>query len=372
MKKDKQGFILNARGSFSEQARLPNTIRALQLLALPLLVAIFAKGKRLYFLGAKPLTEADKSAIITQVQERFGLATTLRCLGDALKRHVPAMPPEQLEEWREANEEAQRQRKNAMARAERLARDPALAERRAEAAAVRMAKAARDREARKAERAARRAAATAEARGQSRSDWLHSVRWDHCNRIQHLLAKTAGASPEHSLTFARFLIGAARRGLEPGAPAFGIAFRGASELDTIAALEALASPWLGLGLSPEAQPNQLRAEVSDKLLIHASANDRCNVETFALFAARTEDFIGDECRPIRRTFALAITLRDDESAPKGFHEVRVTGFDTGALRDVRDQVFAEAKECARAAMSAINPNMRVRERMNAYRASLYE
>lgn len=384
-----QGFILNRHGGFSDQARLTNTINALRLLALPLSVAIYDNGKRLYFLDAKPLGETDKRAIIGQVQERFGLVTTLRCLGEALKAFAPAMPPEQLVAWRVANKDAQRERNNVRERDKRLALDPGLAERRIrrarpldgaaerpvdreqhlEDAAERMAEAARLRAEKAAMRTAKPVVTTT---ALSRTDWLHSLRWNRRNLIQDLLAKTAGASPEHSLTFARFLVGAARRGLEPGAPAFGIALRGVSELESIAALEALTSPWLGLSLSPEAQPNQLRAEVSDKLIIHASASDRRSVETFALLAARTEDFIGDESRPIRRTFALAITLRDDESAPQGFHEIRVTGFDPSALRDARDQAFAEAKECALAAMNNSNPNMRVRERMNAYRASLYE
>lgn len=371
MTMDDQGFILNLRGGYSEQARLPNTIRALALLVLPLSVATYANGRRLYFVGERPISEADKRTIIEQVLERFGLVTTLRCLGDALKVSTPAMPPEKLAAWRDANEDAKRARNAANARAMRLARDPGLADRRAEAAAERMAKAARDREARKAERAARHAAAPAEAPALARTAWLNSLVWNRRNRIQNLLATTAGASPEHSLTFARWLVGAARRGLEPGAPAFGVAFRGASELDAVTALEALAGPWLGISLAPDAQPSQLRAQVSDKLLIHASASDRRDLAAFSILAARTEDFIGDESEAIRRTFALACTLADDEAAPHGFREVRVTGFDLDSLRRDRDQLFAEARECAFAAMAKRNANELVRRKRLQWQGEYY-
>lgn len=371
---DAQGFNRNLRGDFNEQAKVSNAAQALRLLRIPLSVATTAQGKRIYFLGSNPLTANERRNLTTQILSAFCLSVSVRSLDDAIRQYAPAATTEFLAGWQDKSRAASLAKNAAKARDERLARDPSLAERRAkrekrmEDAAERMS-------------AARRAPKSypkppaivhREAPAISRVEWLTGLEWDQRNRIQNLLATNAGASPDHSLVFARWIVGAAARTLRPGARSFTIAFRGVAEAESIAALEALAAPWLGLGLSPDTQPSQLRSQVTDRLVIHALTRDRREEGVFALHAARVKDFIGDEERPIERTFALACQLADDEPLPEGFLEVRVKGFDPGALRNARDQIFAEAKECALAAMSKTNPNMRVRERMNAYRASLYE
>lgn len=368
MTADKNGFTLNARGGFNEQFLVANTVNALRLLSVPVSVAIFPKGRhRLYFLGDRPIVEEDKRAIIAAIEERFGLVTTLNSLTVAIKHCAPAMPPERLQRWRDANNEALRARNAAHARNMRLARDPSLAERRADAAVERMAENARKREDQKAERAAKALIASiANESKPSREEWFAGLRWDRRNRIQTFLATTAGASSAHSLVFAQWLACAAHRCIEPGAPAFGVALRGVSELDAIAVLEALAGPWLGISLAPDAQPSQLRTQVSDRLIVHTSARDRREPDIFAILAARVEDTITDSSEPVPRTFALACTLADDEAVPHGFREVRVTGFDADALRRDRDQLFAEARECALAAIAKDNSNEIVRRKRLAW------
>jgi hypothetical protein len=323
------GFIRNLSGTLHRRAVVSNAVHAMRLAGVPLTYATSANGRRIYFLAGRAFTMADRLAIITNLKKEFSIVIGLKGFRYAVERYAEPASQEFTEEWKS---------RNARRHKAKPAKEPAKVE---------PAK-------------------------PNREKFVRSLRWDQHNRIQDLLASTAGATPEHSLTFARWLVCAAWRTLEPSARAFAIAFRGASEAQSVAALDALAGPWLGHGLSPEAQPGSLRNQVTDRLMVHAQASDRRNVEIFAVLAARVEDFIGDEAEPIKRTFALACTLNDDEPLPEGFLEVRVTkGFDVEALRRDRDQLFAEARECAMAAMSNINPNEIVRRKRLAYQESLH-
>ncbi len=246
---------------------------------------------------------------------------------------------------------------------------------RTDAAVERMMKTARQRRAKRALKEARAknpVVKTSNLAKPSREEWFAGLQWDHRNRIQKLLACTAGSSSSHSLTFAQWLASAAHRLIEPGTPAFGIAIRGVSEQDSIAAFEALADPWLGIALAPDAQPHQLRSQITDRLIVHASARDRREPELFAILASRVEDFITDSSEPIPRSFGLACTLADDEACPKGFREVRVAEFDLDSLRRYRDQLFAEARECALAAINNVNANGIVRRKRLAWTESYHD
>jgi hypothetical protein len=320
------GFVLNSNGTLNRRSVVANALHAMDLLGVSLTYATRENGRRAYFLAGRALTMTDRLAIIAKLHKEFAMIVGVKGLQHAIQLYAKPAEVEFTRQWQ-------------FQRIKQRAAKPA------------------------------KKAANVEPVKPTREEFFQNLRWDHCNRIQSLLAKTAGATPDHSLTFARWLVGAARRTIEPGARAFAIAFRGVSEAQIVAALEALAAPWFGHGLSPEAQAGPLRTQVTDRLTVHAQARDRSNMEIFALLAARVEDFIGDEAEPIKRTFALACTLTDDEALPEGFHEVRVTGFDVEALRRDRDQLFAEARECALTAASQINPNEIVRQKRLAWENS---
>lgn len=207
----------------------------------------------------------------------------------------------------------------------------------------------------------------------TRTEWFAKLKWDQQNRIQNFLAVTAGASPEHSVMFARWLVCAAWRTLEPGARAFSIAFRGVNEDTTVAALKALAAPWLGTAFIPERLPCNssgqitFKNQVADKIVIHTSKIHRRDSATFSILAARIQDHFSEKAGDCaERTFVVACTLTDDEALPEGFYEIRVTGFDVEAIQRERNNLFAEARECAVAAMLKSTPNEAVRKKRIAW------